>query len=100
VARDLYDAWVSGKLDTARSLASPNAFQELSGKLPGENSPPTSCSLVSHEGDLECGSLAPGYSIEFLMTRSADGSYRVSDIVSLYCEQPTGSARQILCEVL
>jgi hypothetical protein len=99
VARELYDAWVSGKLDTARSLASPNAFTKLSREPPRESNPPTSCYVVSHDGDLACGSAAPGYSFEFFMTRSVDGSYRVSDVVPQYCDPPTGARQIIICEL-
>jgi hypothetical protein len=99
VAHDLYEAWVSGKLDTAQSLASPNAFTKLSREPPRESNPPTSCYVVSHDGDLACGSAAPGYSFEFFMTRSVDGSYRVSDVVPQYCDPPTGARQIIICEV-
>jgi hypothetical protein len=52
--------------------------------------------LVLHEGDLACGSrsIPSGYSIELYMTRLGDGSYRISVVAFLYCEQWNGSPNQ------
>jgi hypothetical protein len=55
--------------------------------------------LVLHEGDLTCGSRAipSGDSILFYMTRLGDGSYRVSVVAFLYCEQWNDSPDQFVC---
>jgi hypothetical protein len=101
VAREFYDAWVSGNLDVARSLATPDAIQELSGwKQPGGHAP-TSCDPWGDGGNLLCGSTEPGYSVEFVMTSSGDGRYRVSDVLSRTCDEPYfhGDKVIVICDL-
>jgi hypothetical protein len=98
VAREFYDAWVSGKLDVARSLATPDAIPELFG-APGVHAP-TSCQPWGDGGDLLCWSAEPGYSTEFVMTSSGDGRYRVSEVFSHTCDEPyfDGDKAYVICE--
>jgi hypothetical protein len=63
--------------------------------------PPTFCLPVASgeqltpRGQLACQTLASGYSIKFYVTRSRDGSYRVSDVVAQDCDLRTGSSGQV-----
>jgi hypothetical protein len=93
VAREFYDAWVSGKLDVARSLATP------AGRSAWAHAP-TSCQPWGDGGDLLCGSTEPGYSTEFVMTSSGDGRYRVSGVFSLTCDEPYfhGDKAYVFCD--
>jgi hypothetical protein len=99
VAREFYYAWVSGKLDTAGSLATPDAIPELAG-APGVHAP-TSCQPWGDGGDLLCGSAEPGYSTEFVMTTSGDGRYLVSEVFSQTCDEPylDGHKAYVFCEM-